>query len=107
MKVIEEGQRYEAHTANGVPVFDIIFCKLENGEFVDGITNEELVEILIDRMVFLVKKKPSQENINTLTHLRQVKQWMNVRNFKKLNNNRNNDSRGNGLHFQAKSRQAG
>lgn len=84
MRVIEDGQRYEAQTANGVGVFDVIFCKSENGEFVDGLTNEELVEILIHRMEFLVKKKPSQENINTLTHLRQSKSWMHVRNFNKL-----------------------
>lgn len=103
MRVIEEGQRYEAHTANGVPVFDVIFCKMENGEFQDGITNEELVEILIHRMTSLVKKKPSQENINSLTHLRQVKQWMNVRNFKKIENRKGNDSRGTNLHVQSKS----
>lgn len=102
MEVKVPGHSYGIHTAKGFPAVDIIFCKMENGEFWDGITNEELVEVLIHRMSFMVQQKPSQENMNALTHLRQTKQWMNVRNLKKIQN-RKNDNAGTGIQLQVKS----
>jgi len=103
MRVIKPGERYELYTAEGVPVIELIFCKTENGKFVDGLTNEEILEVLINRMSHLVKIKPTTENMNTLLHLNQVKNWMNVRNFKKLNNQREYDNGRKGISVQAKS----
>jgi hypothetical protein len=105
MRVIEPGKRYEVHTAQGVPVFDVIFCGMDANGFVDGITNEELVEVLIQRMEYLVTRKPSTENMNTLLHLKQAMSWMHVRNDNKLKKRKGNDSSGIGLHVQAESGQ--
>lgn len=107
MKVKIPGHKYALETANGVEVLEIIFCKKEAGMFYDGITNEELLAVLMDRAQHFVTLKPSQENMNILTHLSQVKNWMGVRNFKKIQNRSINDSKRNGLHVQTKSGQAG
>lgn len=106
MKVIEQGYRYEVETANKMPAFDIVFCRNANGEFQDGITNEELINIMIDRMRCMVKKNQSQENMNTLTHLQQAKEWLEKRRFGKLIKRKNetkNDIAGNGILVPAKS----
>lgn len=102
MKVIIPGERYGISTAQGVEVLELIFCKSENGEFIDGLTNEEILQVLIHRMECMVKDKPSQENMNILTHLNQSKGWMNVRNLKKLQN-RKNDNRRAGIPVQTQS----
>jgi hypothetical protein len=107
MIVKAAGHKYGVQTANGVEVLDIIFCKNEGGQFYDGITNEEILEILMHRVDHFATLKPSQENMNVLTHLMQAKKWMSVRNFKKIQNRKSNDDRRNGVHLQAKSGQAG
>lgn len=107
MRVIIPGEKYAISTAQGVEVLDLIFCKSENGEFVDGLTNEEILHVLIHRMECMVKDKPSQENMNILTHLNQAKGWLTIRNNNKLKNRKQNDNRRPGIHFQAEGRQAG
>ena len=107
MIVKTPGYKYGIQTANGVEVLDIIFCKKEGEEFLDGITNEELLNILIHRAEYFVRLKPSQENMNVLTHLNQVQKWMSVRNFKKIQKRNSNDNTANGLQLQTKGRQAG
>jgi hypothetical protein len=104
MRVVIPGERYAISTAQNVEVLELIFCKSENGKFIDGLTNEEVLEVLIHRMECMVKEKPSQENMNTLTHLNQAKGWLNIRNLNKLKKQRSNDNRRTGIHFQAEGR---
>lgn len=89
MKVLTEGHRYEAEN----------FDKLtETGQIIqfikkhpaaddpkiletvnDGTTNEELIEILIDRLQYLNKKFPCRENSVALTKLDEALLWLNKR----------------------------
>ena len=45
----------------------------------DGTTNEELLEVLIDRMQFLQSKSPCRENAITITKLEEALMWQNKR----------------------------
>lgn len=107
MIINEEGYNYSVETAQGHQAFNIAFCRNKEGVFVDGITNEELVNVLVDRLRYMVKQKPTQENMNALTHAEQTKQWIHVRSYnKQLHKRKNtlpNANRGNGVQFPAKS----
>lgn len=45
----------------------------------DGTTNEELLEILIDRMSYLQNKFPCRENAIVITKLEESLMWLNKR----------------------------
>lgn len=45
----------------------------------DGTTNEELIEVLIDRLNFLNAKFPCRENSIAITHLETALLWLNKR----------------------------
>lgn len=45
----------------------------------DGTTNEELLEILIDRLSFLQGKFPCKENACAITHLQEGLMWLEKR----------------------------
>lgn len=45
----------------------------------DGITNEQLLEVLADRIDFLNKKFPCRENSIALTHIETALLWLNKR----------------------------
>lgn len=45
----------------------------------DGTTNEELLEILIDRLSFLNGKFPCRENSCAITHLEEALMWLEKR----------------------------
>lgn len=45
----------------------------------DGTTNEELIEILLDRLEFLNKKFPCRENSLAITHIEIGLLWLNRR----------------------------
>ena len=45
----------------------------------DGTTNEELLEVLIDRLNFLQKKVPSRETALAITNLEQALMWLEKR----------------------------
>lgn len=111
MIVKEKGQVYTLQTASGYDVIDIIFCrKDESGKWQDGITSEELMNILENRMTSMVEKKPTTENMNALTHIRQSKMWIHARNYKKISNNKNKKyekRQGNGIQLQAEGGQTG
>lgn len=83
MIVKEEGYVYDLQTAEGHPAVTIAFCRKDEGRFVDGITNEELIELLVSRLTYLVKQKPTEFNMNALTHAQQAKQWIHTRSYQK------------------------
>ena len=83
MIIHEDGYHYSVETANGHQAFDIVFCRNKDGVFVDGVTNEELIDILVSRLHHMVTQKPTTENMNALTHAQQTKQWIHARSYNK------------------------
>ena len=90
MKVLTEGHKYElAYFENkGLvgqtlqfiqkePVVDSTDPKLVT--VADGTTNEEVLEMLIDRMKYLQAKFPCKENACCITHLEEGLMWLEKR----------------------------
>ncbi len=53
----------------------------------DGTTNEELLEVLIDRMNFLQGKFPCRENAIVITKLEESLMWLNKRTADRIKRN--------------------
>lgn len=53
----------------------------------DGTTNEEVIEVLIDRMNFLQSKFPCKENAIVITNLEESLMWLNKRTSDRLKRN--------------------
>jgi len=82
MKVIEEAHIYLLNE-NG---HRIVFCKKEKVAGSDelavvyaGTTNEEVIEVLLDRLDSLNQKLPCDENVNARDHLRKALGWLEQR----------------------------
>lgn len=96
MKVLEPGHLYELESMEGTNPQKIQFIKKEklisddpetNGKFAtitDGTTNEEVLEVLIDRTKTLGEKLPSRENSLALTKLEEALLWFNRRTQNRL-----------------------
>lgn len=102
MQVIKAGVHYVAAGTNNYTQ-DILFChKDENGKFVEGLTNEGLMDVLIHRFNHLVSKNDLPCNMQILVFLKQARMQMNQRNKEKLNYRRiHNDSSRTGIPVQA------
>lgn len=100
MKVLTEGHRYIAqnfenkdggqtiHFIEKVPVPENE-AKIP-GELTtvnDGTTNEELLEVLIDRMKYLQSKFPCKENACCITHLEEGLMWLEKRTRDRIKRN--------------------
>jgi hypothetical protein len=89
MKVLTEGHRYELANfeKKDEPGQIIQFIQKEpynEGSFEmktvqDGTTNEEVIEMLIDRLQSQHKKMPSKETACCITHLEEGLMWLNKR----------------------------
>jgi hypothetical protein len=89
MKVLTEGHRYEASNFEKLTETGQIIQFIEKRpadddpkilETVnDGTTNEELIEILINRIQYLNGKFPCRENSIALTKLDEALLWLNKR----------------------------
>lgn len=80
MNVIDEGHKYEVAEGQTIQ-----FIKRTNGEMVNaGTTNEELLEVLIDRLKFLNGKFPCRENEQALNHMEMALDWLNERTRKRV-----------------------
>lgn len=53
----------------------------------DGTTNEEVLDVLIDRMNYLQKKFPCRENAIAITHLETALLWLNKRTADRIKRN--------------------
>lgn len=53
----------------------------------DGTTNEEILEVLIDRMNFLQSKFPCRENAIVITKLEESLMWLNKRTQDRIKRN--------------------
>ena len=102
MQIIKPGVHYLAAGTNDFTQ-EILFChKDENGKFVEGLTNEGLMDVLIHRFNHLVSKNDLPSNMQILVFLKQARMQMSQRNKEKLNYRRaHNDSSRAGLSVQA------
>jgi molybdopterin-guanine dinucleotide biosynthesis protein len=93
MNIIEQGKKYQVFTTEGKSL-ELVFCHM-NGDkvFVDGISSEELLKVLIDRHAGHARSVQTSENINIETHLRQALVWINVRSQNKLQRKRRKQPR--------------
>jgi len=82
MIVIEEGHIYRLEGTG----HRIVFCKKEKvagsdelAVVYDGTTNEEVIEVLLDRLDSLQKMLPCDENAHARNHLKQALGWLEQR----------------------------
>ena len=98
MKVLVEGHKYElSNFENKETVGQTLqfIHKEPKGEgqvqelvtVSDGTTNEEILEILIDRMNYLQSKFPCRENAIVITKLEESLMWLNKRTADRIKRN--------------------
>lgn len=88
MDILESGYRYKLESfKRGFPQEIRFTQKLITGEFVDGTTNEEVVDMLIARFYALQAKNPSPENQCTIIMLKSIKELLSKRLSKKIKRN--------------------
>lgn len=88
MDIIESGYVYRLNSFKGDNPQLVRFTqKLITGEFVDGTTNEEVVDMLIARMYALQVKNPSPENQCVIIMLKSIKELLSKRLSKKIRKN--------------------
>lgn len=93
MKIQSEGHRYELENFENKEKEGIVIQFIEKipapkdeaefeGQLLtlnDGTTNEEVLEMLIDRMSYLQGKFPCKENACCITHLQEGLMWLEKR----------------------------
>jgi hypothetical protein len=89
MKILREGHKYElanfenkevaGQTLQFIEKFPISAGSTELKTINDGTTNEELLDVLINRMNYLQGKFPCRENAIAITNLEQALMWLNKR----------------------------
>lgn len=87
MKVLTEGHKYQLkgfEDPENTQEIQFIEKKPvgDSGELVtinDGTTNEDLLEVLINRMQYLQNKFPCRENSIVITNLEESLMWLNKR----------------------------
>lgn len=90
MQVLTPGYTYEVAGYEGGPQFIQFLHKaqLEIGDPMEtvseGTTNEEVLEVLIDRMNFLQSRMPCRENAIVITKLEEALLWLNRRTQNRL-----------------------
>lgn len=88
MDILESGYRYGLKSFKNTFPQEIRFTqKLITGEFVDGTTNEEVIDMMIARMYALQAKNPSPENQCVIIMLKSVKELLSKRLSKKIKKN--------------------
>lgn len=80
MKCLEEGHVYKLNNYQTSQAQEVTFMKRTNGELIhDGTTNEEVLEMLIERMKYLNAKYHCRENGIVITKLEESLMWLNKR----------------------------
>jgi predicted flavoprotein YhiN len=99
MKVITEGHLYklnnfEDNTKNQeiqfIEKIPQTYINEPTGQMItvnDGTTNEEVLEMLINRMEYLQKKFPCKENACCITHLQEALMWLEKRTNDRIKRN--------------------
>lgn len=63
----------------------IQFIKKEGDKVANGVTNEEIIMVLLDRIQTLDERLPCEENMMVEAKLRQALQWLNIRTLVRVN----------------------
>lgn len=87
MRIVTEGHNYVLDSFEGTRQQTIQFIEkvpVADGSknlitVNDGTTNEEILDMLIDRMQYLQKKFPCRENALVITKLEESLMWLNKR----------------------------
>ncbi len=83
MKCLDDCHYYELDTFMGdedTVNHHLRFYEMkENGDKIDGVTNEEVLNVLIDRIQKLNKKAPCRENSLVITKLEEARMWLMAR----------------------------
>jgi hypothetical protein len=80
MKVLKPGSKYLLHNFGSDDGQTIQFTeKIPGGGYEEGTTNEEMINVLIDRMYSLQRRAPSAENQVVILLLKQAKQTLELR----------------------------
>ena len=98
MKVLTEGHKYSLQNFESKEeVQTIQFIEkvqdsnsIQAGKLItlnDGTTNEEIIEMLIDRLNYLQSKFPCKENACAITHLQEANMWLYERTRKRVAQN--------------------
>ena len=80
IKILKDGHQYDVQTEQGISIHALQF---QDGTVPDvgrnGLQNEEVIEVLIDRMNWLNKQFPCRENAVAITKLDEALLWLNKR----------------------------
>ena len=97
MKVQTEGHKYElsnfenkeaaGQTLQFIQKEPVSEGSTELKTIADGTTNEEVLEVLINRLVYLQSKFPCRENAIVITKLEESLMWLNKRTEERLKRN--------------------
>jgi len=97
MKVLVEGHKYElsnfenkneqGQTLQFIQKEPVSEDSTELKTIADGTTNEELIEMLLDRMNYLQSKFPCRENAIAITKLDEALLWLNKRTSDRIKRN--------------------
>jgi hypothetical protein len=97
MKVIVEGHKYElsnfenkdnqGQTIQFIQKEPVSEGSTELTTIADGTTNEEIIEMLLNRMNYLQSKFPCRENAITITKLDEAFLWLNKRTSDRVKRN--------------------
>lgn len=105
MKVLRKGHRYELENFENKDVkgqeiqfiekevstlkneSDTTFSASQLVTINDGTTNEEVLEVLIDRLTYLSEKLPSRETSIAITKLQEALMWLNKRTQDRIKRN--------------------
>lgn len=86
MKVLTQGHKYELESFEGSDPQVIQFIEKEQADSAgglrtvnDGTTNEELLDVLVDRMEHLQGKHGCRENAIVITKLQECRMWLEKR----------------------------
>lgn len=83
MEIVTQGKEYQLKTVDG-KWLRVVFYHKDKDDKCDGVTSEEVLEMLINRHSHMAITSPSEENINTVTHLKQALMFIKARHLNKL-----------------------
>lgn len=84
MIVLVKGVKYVTEGSQGFSQELVFTHRDSSGKFVKGVTNEDLIKILIDRLSHQNSISRDGDTFSAVLHLQQAKQFLDVRNDKKL-----------------------
>lgn len=86
MEPIKPGIRYKLFNFKSPEYQEVQFTEKVDGKYVSGTTNEEVIEMLIDRFYELNKKRFSSENQVVILLLKAIRQQLGKRLSRKIDN---------------------